>query len=341
VIRDRLTYGRKAPLQALKHERKHGRDLTWTLRGMPAPEWVEENWPGGATVLAVRCQGSRDGKLVDETRYYVTSLRTSAKALLQHVRERWSIENSWHWPRDTQLKEDAHRYREVNGVQIMATLRSLAMNALRLDGFWSITEGLAALSHDIRGLLALLGWREPPQVLATGQLLMSPGREWCSAIDASEGILMTAFQLCTNQTGWSSRRIADPFVKDAQLVLLTDFVEGEQVDAMPSSKLSQGGGSWLWPEGHPCLRRPHDQARNGACFEALSRHGCSRQGPDEKQMWPAECPSSDRCCGFPECRTGDSPNRRYEGLPDACQEEVLLGIDVRSPSAPGSGAGLC
>ncbi len=32
-----------------------------------------------------------------------------------------------------ELKEDAHRYREVNGVQIMATLRSRAMNALRLD----------------------------------------------------------------------------------------------------------------------------------------------------------------------------------------------------------------
>jgi hypothetical protein len=64
-----------------------------------------------------------------------------------------------------QLKEDAHRYRESNGVQILATLRSLAMNALRLDGFWSITEGLAALAHDIRGLLALLGWREPSQGL--------------------------------------------------------------------------------------------------------------------------------------------------------------------------------
>ncbi|MEB3260464.1 MAG: hypothetical protein VKP63_07560 [Cyanobacteriota bacterium] len=41
----------------------------------------------------------------------------------------------------------------------MATLRSLAMNALRLDGFWSITEGLAALAHDIPGLLAVLGWQ--------------------------------------------------------------------------------------------------------------------------------------------------------------------------------------
>ena len=101
------------------------------------------------------------------TRYYVTSLRTAATALLRHVRDRWSIENSWHWPRDTQLREDAHCYRESNGVRIMATLRSLAMNALRLDGFWSITEGLAALSHDIRGLLALVGWREPAQELSS------------------------------------------------------------------------------------------------------------------------------------------------------------------------------
>ncbi len=91
------------------------------------------------------------------------------------MRDRWSIENSWHWPRDTQLKEDAHRYREPNGVQIMATLRSLAMNTLRLDGFWSITEGLAALLHDIRGLLELLFWREAAQPQASGYLQISPG----------------------------------------------------------------------------------------------------------------------------------------------------------------------
>jgi hypothetical protein len=123
--------------------------------------WVAENWPGSATILAVRSKGVRVGKPVDEIRYYVTSLRTAATALLRHVRDRWSIENSWHWPRDTQLREDAHRYRDSNGVRIRVTLRSLAMTALRLDGFWSITEGLAALSHEIRGLLELLGWREP------------------------------------------------------------------------------------------------------------------------------------------------------------------------------------
>jgi predicted transposase YbfD/YdcC len=118
--------------------------------------------------IAVRSHGIRDGKPTDEIRYDVTSLRTGAKALLRHVRDRWSIENSWHWVRDVPLREDAHRYRESNGVQIMATLRSLAINALRLDGIWSITEGIAALAHDIRGLLKLLGWREPRRQRCSG-----------------------------------------------------------------------------------------------------------------------------------------------------------------------------
>ena len=159
MIRDRLTYGRRIPWRTTKREIKRGRDITWTLRAMPAPEWVMEQWPGSATIIAVRTHGTREGKPQDETRYYVSSLRTGAKAMLKAIRQRWSIENSWHWVRDVPLREDAHRYRENNGVQILATLRSMAINALRLEGIWSITEGIAALAHDIKGLLTLLGWR--------------------------------------------------------------------------------------------------------------------------------------------------------------------------------------
>lgn len=116
-----------------------------------------EQWPGSATIIAVRSHGTREGKPQDETRYYVSSLRTGAKALLRAIRQRWSIENSWYWVRDVPLWEDAHRYREDNGIQILVTLRSMAINALRLEGIWSITEGIAALAHDIRGLPRLLG----------------------------------------------------------------------------------------------------------------------------------------------------------------------------------------
>jgi hypothetical protein len=89
----------------------------------------------------------RRRKSIDETRFSVTSLRTAADALLRHVRNRWSIENSWHWPRDTQLDEDEYRYGERNGVSLVAILRSLAMNTLRLGGLWSITHGLYSLAQ--------------------------------------------------------------------------------------------------------------------------------------------------------------------------------------------------
>jgi hypothetical protein len=36
---------------------------------MPAPEWVVENWPRSATVIAVRSKGRRNRKSIDETRY--------------------------------------------------------------------------------------------------------------------------------------------------------------------------------------------------------------------------------------------------------------------------------
>jgi len=128
-----------------------------------------EQWPGSATIIAVHSQGTRDGRPIDELvstgrrgckpfrqiHYFLTTLPTSPKALLRLVRQRWSIENQWHWPRDTQLDEDAHRYSQRNGVQVLALLRTLALNLLRCNGFSSIRAGLMAVAHDIH---RMLGW---------------------------------------------------------------------------------------------------------------------------------------------------------------------------------------
>jgi len=66
-------------------------------------------------------------------------------------------EYQWHWPRDTQLGEDAHRYSHRNGVQVLALLRTLALNLLRCNGFRSIRAGLMAVAHDISRMLNWVG----------------------------------------------------------------------------------------------------------------------------------------------------------------------------------------
>ena len=102
--------------------------------------------------------GSRDGKPFKARHLFLTSLRTTPEALLQLVRDRWSIE-CWHWVRDTQLHEDAHRYRG-NGAGALASLRTAALNLLRLAGFRSIRAGMQAVMHDITALLAM-AMRQP------------------------------------------------------------------------------------------------------------------------------------------------------------------------------------
>ncbi len=169
-IRDPLAYCQNAVLEITRREQKRSRDLSWTLRSMPAPKWLAGNWLGSATILAVRCKGESNGSKINETRDYVTSLGTTATALLQHARDRWSIGNSWHWPRDTKLEEDDNCYRDTKGAQVLATLRILDMDALRLNGFWLIIEGLAALAFEITGLLALLAWQKPAQKLRPSEL---------------------------------------------------------------------------------------------------------------------------------------------------------------------------
>ena len=90
---------------------------------------------------------------VQATHHFLASLSTTPEALLQLVLDRWSIE-AWHWILDTQLHEDDHRYRG-NGAGAMASLRTAALNLLRLAGFRSIRAGMQAVMHDFTALLAM------------------------------------------------------------------------------------------------------------------------------------------------------------------------------------------
>ena len=150
---------RKIPFVATDHEVSHGRNITWKLRAKQAPEHIRENWIGTSWIVEVMVTGIRDGKPFQATHLFLTSLRTTPEALLQLVRDRWSIEG-WQWIRVTQLHEVAHRYRG-NGAGAMDMLRTAALNLLRLDGFHSIRAGLQAEMHDITALMASTPPRRP------------------------------------------------------------------------------------------------------------------------------------------------------------------------------------
>ena len=108
----------QADARLLNCRRRHGRKITWTLPAKQAPEHISEAWRGDSWIVGVEAARTREGKAFYATHAIITSLCSTLEALLQLVRDRWTIE-CWHLIRDTQLHEDAHRYRG-NGAGAMA-----------------------------------------------------------------------------------------------------------------------------------------------------------------------------------------------------------------------------
>jgi predicted transposase YbfD/YdcC len=102
--------------------------------------------------------GSRRWRTV--TVYAVTSLATiqaHPAQLAAYIRGHWSIENELHRVRDVTFTEDASRLRTANAPRAMATLRNLAVGALRLAGHTNIAAALRHNSRDPTRPLTALG----------------------------------------------------------------------------------------------------------------------------------------------------------------------------------------
>jgi predicted transposase YbfD/YdcC len=149
---------RHIPFTATDHEKRHGRKTHWELRAKEAPDHIKEAWPGSAWIVElITTTTKRSGKWSVTRHRFITTVRTAPEALLRLIRQRWSVENEWHWPRDTQLGEDAHRYTNRIGAPVFSFLRTIVMNLLRRGGYRSIRRGLRKLAYDIKGMLALGG----------------------------------------------------------------------------------------------------------------------------------------------------------------------------------------
>jgi predicted transposase YbfD/YdcC len=126
---------RQIPFAATAHEKRHGRDTHWELRTKEAPDHIKQSWPGSAWIVElITTTIKRKGKRSVRRHLFITSIRTTPEALLRLIRQRWSIENEWHWARDTQLGEDAHRYANRIGAPLFSFLRTVVMNLLRRGG---------------------------------------------------------------------------------------------------------------------------------------------------------------------------------------------------------------
>ena len=124
--------------------------------GLPFPGTAQ-----AARVTRYTCDAATGMPTAKEAVYVVTSLppRLADPARIAgYLRRHWAIENQVHYVRDVAFREDACRAVTGNLPRALATLRNLALSALRQAGWRNIASGLrkhARNPHLIPGLLHL------------------------------------------------------------------------------------------------------------------------------------------------------------------------------------------
>jgi len=133
----------------------HGRRARRTIKVALAPAWI--GFEGAAQVAQLRRTVVKKGKKTIEVVYLITSDRmASPQTLAAWVRRHWHIENKLHWVRDVTYQEDKSLVRTGNAPRVMASLRSLAISILRLDGHANIAAANRHHARDPQRTLKLL-----------------------------------------------------------------------------------------------------------------------------------------------------------------------------------------
>jgi predicted transposase YbfD/YdcC len=125
----------------------HGRRARRTIKAALAPSWTGSR--GAAQVAQLRRTVTKKGKKTAGVDCLITSDRDAdPAALAAWVCGHREAENRLHRVRDVTYQEDKSLARARNAARVMASLRSLAIGLLRLDGHGNIA---AASRHHARG----------------------------------------------------------------------------------------------------------------------------------------------------------------------------------------------
>jgi predicted transposase YbfD/YdcC len=107
----------------------------WAISGEDSLSFLRNygNWSQLQTIVMIQSERHLDGKVSQETRYFISSLANDAQQILAAKRSHWGIENKLHWVLDVAFREDDCRVRQENAPHNLAILRHMALNLLKQE----------------------------------------------------------------------------------------------------------------------------------------------------------------------------------------------------------------
>lgn len=134
-IQDEFIFGKNI-ITSTSQDLDHGRIETRVCSIITDFQFINplNMWKNLVTV--VKIESTREFKNSNKpketaTRYYISSLKDSAKSFQRAIRSHWGVENKLHWTLDVAFSEDASRKRIGNSAQNFSMITKIALNLLK------------------------------------------------------------------------------------------------------------------------------------------------------------------------------------------------------------------
>ena len=116
-------------------EKGHGRIETRKCEVINNLEFLfgKEKWKNLSSIVKISTQRCIRNKTENETRYYISSLKTTAEDFNRYIRMHWGVENKLHWTLDMTFNEDRQRKRNIMAAQNFSLVNKIALNILKKD----------------------------------------------------------------------------------------------------------------------------------------------------------------------------------------------------------------
>ena len=117
-------------------------------------DWLagKHQWAGIRTICMVRRKRQINSKTSTETSYFISSMKSHSRTIVQSIREHWAIKNDLHWCLDITFHEYHYRVRKDYALENLGILRRMAINQLKkgkpLKGGIKTKRRKATCDHD-------------------------------------------------------------------------------------------------------------------------------------------------------------------------------------------------
>jgi predicted transposase YbfD/YdcC len=114
-------------------EKNRGRVEIRTCTVAQDISWLEdkEEWRGLKRIFRVNAEVTYEGRITNESRYFLSDLEEGAKGFLDIARKHWSIENQLHRSLDVHFREDACQVHDRKAASNLSILRKIALSLLK------------------------------------------------------------------------------------------------------------------------------------------------------------------------------------------------------------------